>query len=97
MKSVRAESRAGAPRTALAGAHARTVATLIERAGPRCEVLRDLDALERVAQLKMVWSAALWLVCNARECCVDEAHEAHADELRQRRGELPLSVVLCCP
>ena len=77
-----------APPTTLAGAHAETVASLIRRMGPRCEVCTDLDSLQSVAQLKMVWSSALWLVCNARGCAVDEAHTAHSAELRALVDEL---------
>ena len=63
---------AGAPPTVLAGPHAAATALLIERMGPRCEVVASLDDLAPVVQLKMIWSAVLWLVCAARGCTVSE-------------------------
>ena len=78
----------GVPPTALAGPHASAVAALIESMGPRCEVLPDLEAIESVSQLKMVWSSALWLLCAARGCNVGEAHALHRTELRGLIGEL---------
>jgi len=48
---------AGAPPTALAGPHAATLAALISRAGPRCVIVGDrVDALDALAQRKMLWS-----------------------------------------
>ena len=60
----------------------------IRSRGPRCgtpvwygsrhrvrrQVLPCLDDLAPVVQLKMLWSAVLWLVCAARGCTVSQAH-----------------------
>ena len=78
----------GAPRTALAGRHAETTAALIERMGPQCEVLPTLDDLAPVAQLKMLWGAAMWLLCAARGCTVSEVHLRHGAELAALVEEL---------
>ena len=40
----------------------------------RRQVLPCLDDLAPVVQLKMLWSAVLWLVCAARGCTVSQAH-----------------------
>lgn len=85
---------AGAPPTALAGPHAELVASLIASEGPPCDVLHSLEELEPVAQLKMIWSATLWLVCAARGCTVGEAHAAHADVVSELVSELALE---CAP
>lgn len=77
----------GAPATALAGRHARAVAELIESAGPRCRVV-EANALTPIAERKMLWSAAMWLVCAAHGCTVSEAHILHADLLRDLIAEL---------
>ena len=39
-------------------------------------MLPCLDDLAPVVQLKMVWSAVLWLVCAARGCTVSEVPRA---------------------
>ena len=76
-----------APPTALAGPHANAVAALIEQMGPRCRVLDGLDALEPFAQRKMVWGAAMWLMCDVHRCTVSEVHDLHSAEL----GHLSMS------
>jgi hypothetical protein len=74
---------AGAPASAFAGPHAARVAALIESRGPRCRVLEDLDELESVSQLKMIWSSAMWLMCAAHgSCTVSSVHASHGDVLR---------------
>ena len=85
---------AEAPPTTLAGPHAAAVAALVESTGPRCAVVDDLDALEPVAHLKLLWSSALWLVCAARGCDVDVAHADHGDLLGALVAEL---AVECAP
>ena len=77
-----------APPTALAGPHANAVAALIEQMGPRCRVLDGLDALEPFAQRKMVWGAAMWLMCDVHRCTVSEVHDLHSAELRALVDEL---------
>ena len=79
---------AGAPATALAGTHAATIASLIQSMGPRCTVLEGVDALDLAAQLKMLWSSALWLICAARGCTVSEAHARHPSLVRALVKEL---------
>ena len=63
----------GAPPTVLAGPHASTIAELIESCGPRCDVV-ERDDLQKNVELKLVWSAALWLICAIHDCDVVGAH-----------------------
>jgi len=64
---------AGAPPTVVTGRHAAAVAALIGSCGPRCDVV-DRDALARAVRLKLVWSAALWLICARHGGDVVDAH-----------------------
>ena len=64
---------AGAPPTVVTGRHAAAVAALIGSCGPRCDVV-DRDALLKAVRLKLVWSAALWLICARHGGDVVDAH-----------------------
>ena len=83
---------AGAPPTVVTGRHATAVAALIGSCGPRCDVV-DRDALARAVRLKLVWSAALWLICARHGGDVVDAHAQpaarfDAASLRPRRDAI---------
>ena len=83
---------AGAPPTVVTGRHAAAVAALIGSCGPRCDVV-DRDALLKAVRLKLVWSAALWLICARHGGDVVDAHEQpaarfDAASLRLRRDAI---------